>query len=61
MSISSNDLNELRRLATNTYEQDKSQQIHRIIRGVNELESQVRTLTSENEKLKAEIVELKNR
>jgi cell division protein FtsB len=58
MPVFPDDMNELRRLATNTYEQDKSQQIHRIIRGVSELESQVRTLKAENEKLKAEIITL---
>jgi peptidoglycan hydrolase CwlO-like protein len=59
MSISSEDLNELRRLATNTYEQEKSAQIHRIIRGVNELESKLRELKSENDKLKSEINSIK--
>jgi hypothetical protein len=52
MYISQDDLSELRRLAANTYEQDKSEQIHRIIRGINKLESKVASLTAENTKLK---------
>jgi hypothetical protein len=52
MFISQDDLAELRRLAANTYEQEKSEQIHRIIRGINKLESTVAALTAENEKLK---------
>lgn len=52
MFISHDDLSELKRLAANTYEQDKSEQIHRIIRGINRLESTVASLTAENERLK---------
>ena len=52
MFISNDDLSELKRLAANTYEQDKSEQIYRIIRGINKLESTVAALTSENKKLK---------
>jgi hypothetical protein len=52
MFISQDDISELRRLAANTYEQDKSEQIQRIIRGINKLESTVASLKSENEKLK---------
>lgn len=52
MFISQDDLSELRRLAANTYEQEKSEQIHRIIRGINQLESTVAKLRNENEKLK---------
>jgi hypothetical protein len=55
MSISTDDMMELKRLAANTYEQEKSGQIHRIIRGISQLESQVRSLKIENEKLKAEL------
>jgi hypothetical protein len=55
MNISNDDMMELKRLAANTYEQDKSNQIHRIIRGIGQLESQVRTLKIENEKLKADL------
>lgn len=53
MYISQDDLSELKRLAANTYEQEKSEQIHRIIRGINKLESAVATLTAENKRLKA--------
>lgn len=52
MYISQDDLSELKRLAANTYEQEKSEQIHRIIRGINRLESAVASLTSENARLK---------
>lgn len=38
--INDDDINELRRLATNTYENDKAQQILRIIKGINELRSE---------------------
>lgn len=53
MFISQDDMMELRRLAANTYEQEKSEQIHRIIRGINKLESTVAALKAENDKLKA--------
>lgn len=52
MFISQDDLSELKRIGANTYEQEKSEQIHRIIRGINRLESAVASLTAENEKLK---------
>ena len=55
MYISQEDLSELKRLAANTYEQEKSEQIHRILRGVNKLESLVASLTAENEKLKKQL------
>lgn len=52
MYISHDDLSELKRLAANTYEQEKSEQIHRIIRGINKLEGTVASLAAENERLK---------
>jgi len=52
MFISQDDLSELKRLAANTYEQEKSEQIHRIIRGINRLESMVASLSAENKRLK---------
>lgn len=45
-------MSELRRIAANTYEQEKSEQIQRIIRGINKMESTVASLKAENEKLK---------
>lgn len=54
MFISNDDMMELRRLAANTYEQDKSSQIHRIISGINKLENEVASLKAEVKKLKAE-------
>jgi hypothetical protein len=52
MYISADDMNELRRLATNTYEQEKSNQVQRIIRAIGEMESKIRSLKEENERLK---------
>lgn len=52
MFISQDDLSELKRIAANTYEQEKGEQIHRIIRGINKLESMVASLTAENERLR---------
>ena len=52
MSISTEDMNELRRLATNTYEQEKSNQINRIINGIMRLESDLKVLKAENERLR---------
>jgi hypothetical protein len=53
MSISADDMSELRRIAANTYEQEKSEQIHRIIREINRMESQLVSLSREVERLKA--------
>lgn len=53
MPISNDDMMELRRLAANTYEQEKSEQIHRIIREISRMESQIATLTREVSNLKA--------
>ena len=52
MPISNDDMMELRRLAANTYEQEKSEQIHRIIREITRMEQKLASLTKENEKLK---------
>lgn len=52
MYISQDDLSELKRISANTYEQDKSEQIQRIIRGINKLESLVASLKAENDRLK---------
>ena len=49
------DIEELRRLATNTYEQSKMQQINRIVSGIAELQSKVRSLTVENANLKEQL------
>ena len=50
--VHENDLNELRRMATNLYDSDKAR-ITRIIRGIADL-------ASENAKLKAELKKLKD-
>lgn len=49
--VSTNDLNELKRLLTNTYDEDKAL-YNRVLRGINEL-------VVENLKLKAEVKSLK--
>jgi len=49
------DIEELKRLATNTYEQSKMQQINRIVSGIAELQSKVRSLTAENANLKEQL------
>lgn len=54
MLISNDDMMELKRLAANTYEQEKSSQIHRIISAINRLQSEVISLRAEVKKLKAE-------
>jgi hypothetical protein len=53
MPISQDDMSELKRLAANTYEQEKSEQIYRIIREITRMEQKIASLTKENEKLKA--------
>ena len=63
MIISSDDMSELRRIAANTYEQDKCEQIYRIINGIAKLERLASQLKSENEKLsqlRSENEKLKN-
>ena len=52
MPISSEDMMELKRLAANTYEQEKSEQIHRIIREIQRMESRIGILTREVEVLR---------
>jgi hypothetical protein len=53
--ISEDDINELKRIATNTYENDNVFQLNRIIRGINELKSTVRDLQKENSNLKDQL------
>jgi hypothetical protein len=55
MPISLDDMNELKRLATNTYEQEKSNQVYRIIRAITDMENQIKFLKTENQKLKETI------
>lgn len=52
MYISQEDISELRRIAANTYEQERGEQIQRIISGINRMESAVAILKAENEKLR---------
>lgn len=52
MFISNDDMSELRRIAANTYEQEKSEQIQRIIRAINKMESTIASLKAENDRLK---------
>ncbi len=58
MSIQNEDMQELRRLAANTYEQDKSNQIHRILQGITNLQNTIASLTRENKDLKNQLKEL---
>ncbi len=58
MSILNEDMQELRRLAANTYEQDKSNQIHRILQGITNLQNTIASLTRENRDLKNQLKEL---
>ena len=51
-------MQELRRLAANTYEQDKSNQIHRILQGITNLQNTIASLTRENRDLKNQLKEL---
>lgn len=53
--VNEDDINELKRIATNTYESDNVFQINRIIRGINELKSTVRDLQIENSNLKKQL------
>lgn len=53
--VNENDINELRRLATNTYENDKAAQIRRIILGINDLKGQLQLLHQENMELKKKL------
>jgi hypothetical protein len=52
MPISNDDMAELRRIAANTYEQEKSEQIHRIIREIARMEQRIASLTREVEQLR---------
>jgi len=53
--INQEDLSELRRLATNTYENDKAAQIIRIIHGINDLTNRLQVLQNENAELKRKL------
>lgn len=53
MYISNDDMMELKRLAANTYEQEKSSQIYRIINAINKLEGEVVSLKAEVKRLKS--------
>ena len=49
--FNNNDLDELRRMATNLYDADKAR-INRILKGISDLVNENAKLKSENEKLK---------
>jgi hypothetical protein len=55
MAIFQDDIEELKRFATNNYENDKVYQIHRIIQGINQLTGEVQALKVEKEALLAKI------
>lgn len=50
--ISNDDMMELKRIAANTYEKEKSEQIYRIISEINTMQRQISNLKIENERLK---------
>lgn len=54
MMVSKNDLNELRRIATNTYDADKAF-VNRVIRGISALEVENNRLKTEVESLKMQL------
>ncbi len=49
--IHENDLNELRRMATNTYDDDK-RFLNRVLTGIAMMEREIRAVTNENEALR---------
>lgn len=53
--IHQQDLEELRRLATNVYDMDSKEQINRIVRGINLLNDTVNVLKAENIELKKQL------
>jgi FtsZ-binding cell division protein ZapB len=61
MAIFQDDIEELKRLATNTYENDKVRQIHRIIHGINELKGENQSLKIENQQLLSKIETLEKK
>jgi ATP-dependent DNA ligase len=58
MTIHKSDLDELRRMATNVYDNDKKF-LNRVIMGIGIMESEIRKLTEENSELKKKAKELK--
>ena len=54
MTIHKNDLEELRRMATNTYDNDKKF-LNRVIMGIGVMESELRKLKEENDDLKKKV------
>lgn len=53
MAVSQQDMDELKRIFTNTYDDDKSL-MNRVIKGISALNNEVNTLRAENLKLKKE-------
>jgi hypothetical protein len=53
MSVHKKDIEELKRLATNTYDDDKKF-INRVIKGIGLMEREINRLKLENEKLKSQ-------
>ena len=58
--INQADMNELKRISTNTYNADKAC-INRIIQGITSLNNQVRVLKAENTKLLADLQDERNK
>lgn len=53
MAISQTDMTELKRIATNTYDADKAC-MNRVIRGIGDLEKEIRNLKLEIDRLQKE-------
>jgi len=58
MAISQSDMTELKRISTNTYDEDKAC-INRIIRGITDLGNEVRMLKQERDELKKQLAALR--
>jgi hypothetical protein len=56
MPIQLNDLNELKRMSTNAYNDDKAM-VNRIIKGIADYENVIRSLKAENELLRKQLGE----
>lgn len=59
MHINANDLSELQRIATNTYDRDKAF-MNRVLNGISHMENEINTLLEENQRLKKQLAERPN-
>jgi hypothetical protein len=54
MAVSKNDIQELKRIATNTYDADKAF-MNRVIKGIGTMENEMQRLKTENSELRAKL------